>query len=754
VPEDEAVRTDDVPARRLSVGDVIALGSGDVVPADARLLEAEGLEVDESSLTGESLPARKSVEATPGAAVPERACMVHEGTTVVAGQATAVVVATGERTEGGRAARLASRAPTSPGAQARLHELTRKTLPFTLLGGAAVTALALLRGRSPRQAVQGGLAVAVAAVPEGLPLVATVAQLAAARRLGRRGVLVRSARTLEALGRTDTVCFDKTGTLTENRLHVARTTGPDGAAHQDGAEEAAELLRAAARTCPRPDGPTAQAAGHRHATDEAILDAAPDDPDWTLEELRPFEAGRGYAVAVGSVGSVGSTGTGGTPSGTDGGRSLVVKGAPEVVLPCCAEPPAAAEEAVERLAGAGLRVLAVAGCPVTSQDEDPDLDQLPEGLRLLGLVALADTPREGSAQLLGALRAAGVRSVVLTGDHPQTARAVTRQLGWETDPKVVTGEELAHLDRGARARLLDGCDVVARVAPEQKLQVIEALRESGHVVAMVGDGSNDAAAIRAADVGVGLATGGSAAARHAADLVLVDGRLTALADAVAEGRGLWQSVSDAVAILVGGNAGEIGFSLLGTALGGSSPLTTRQILLVNLFTDMFPAMAVAVTPRGGDAPLDAADTPPAPEAGGVDPTLMRQIARRGVATAVGGTTAWLIGTLTPGTARRTSTMALCGLVGAQLAQTVQRRQGSPLILLTALGSALALAAIVETPGVSRFFGCTPLGPVAWAGVAAGVCLAVLCAVLEGPALPRPPDPAAASDTGPETGGAA
>ncbi|MYV40533.1 HAD-IC family P-type ATPase, partial [Streptomyces sp. SID1328] len=217
-----------VDAGQLLPGDVIELKGDDVVPADARLLRQDGLEVDESALTGESLPVHKHVGATPHAAVADRRCMVFEGTTVVAGTAQAVVVDIGERTEAARAVHLAARTPPAAGVQARLQELTRKALPLTLAGGAAVTGLALLRGTPVRDAVSGGVAVAVAAVPEGLPLVATVAQLAAARRLSRDGVLVRTPRTLEALGRVDTFCFDKTGTLTENRLRVVRVSDAEG----------------------------------------------------------------------------------------------------------------------------------------------------------------------------------------------------------------------------------------------------------------------------------------------------------------------------------------------------------------------------------------------------------------------------------------------------------------------------------------------------------------------------------------------
>ncbi|MEU5095164.1 cation-translocating P-type ATPase [Streptomyces sp. NPDC020996] len=702
-PEDEERATRTVDAAKLHPGDVIALQADDVVPADARLLWADALEVDESALTGESLPVDKQTEPTPRAAVADRRCMVFEGTTVVAGHARAVVVETGERTEAARAVHLAARTPPAAGVQARLQEITRKTLPLTMAGGAAVTGLSLLRGTPIRQAVSGGVAVAVAAVPEGLPLVATVAQLAAARRLSRRGVLVRAPRTLEALGRMDTVCFDKTGTLTENQLRLVRVADADGAVHSP--REAADntVLRTAARACPRLNGGSGRPV---HATDGAVLDAAGEDPEWTQTEGLAFEAGRGYAAAVGHA--------------ADGMRRLVVKGAPETVLPLCADLAGTASDTAHALARDGLRVLAVAERVLDDAEKDPDvLGQPLERLRFTGLVALADVPRATSTELVRGLREADVRPVMLTGDHPQTARAIAVHLGWPEDTEVVTGDELAAADRSERARMLRDTGVVARVAPEQKLQVVEALRDGGRVVGMVGDGANDAAAIRTADIGVGLTTRGSAAARNAADIVLTEDDLTVLVEAVREGRALWHSVADAIAILIGGNAGEIGFGILGTVLGRSAPLSTRQMLLVNLFTDLFPAMAVAVTPRE-----DHEDPEHPLGASMLGVPLMEQIRHRALTTGLGATAAWLFGRFTPGTARRSTTMALCALVGTQLAQTLADRRDSPLVRVTSLGSAAALVALVQVPGASHLFGCTPLGPFAWAGVLAAIALAV------------------------------
>ncbi|WP_206209746.1 cation-translocating P-type ATPase, partial [Streptomyces sp. SID10362] len=547
-----------------------------------------------------------------------------------------------------------------------------------------------------------------AAVPEGLPLVATVAQLAAARRLSRRGVLVRTPRTLEALGRMDTVCFDKTGTLTENKLRLSRVAGPDGTVRRAGDPETADAVRTAARACPRLNGDGARPT---HATDEAILDAAGADPGWTQEEGLPFETSRGYAAAVGREGGTGPA-------------VLVVKGAPETVLPACAGLPADTTEVAQRLARDGLRIIAVARRTLAEGEKAADvLEQPPARLEFTGLLALADVPRETSPALVHGLREAGVRPVVLTGDHPQTAHAIAVDLGWPEDAVVVTGDELAAADRTARSRMLRDADVVARVAPEQKLQVVESLRDAGRVVGMVGDGANDAAAIRAADIGVGISARGSAAARNAADLVVTGDDLLVLVEAVREGRALWHSVADAIAILIGGNAGEVGFGILGTVLGGAAPLSTRQMLLVNLFTDLFPAMAVAVT-KTGDPEQEAADAGAPLGTAVLGEPLVRQIRHRALTTALGATAAWLLGRFTPGTERRSTTMALCAVVGTQLAQTLADRRDSRLVQVTSLGSAAALVALVQTPGASRLFGCTPLGPVAWTCVAAAITLAL------------------------------
>ncbi|MEV6335993.1 cation-translocating P-type ATPase [Nocardia vinacea] len=709
---DESEATEEsVPADALAIGDVLAIRAGDVVPADARLLRVDELEMDESGLTGESVTVEKNLAATPGAALGERTCMIFAGSTVVNGAGLAVVVAVGPDTQAGRAAAGAV-PPDKGGVQAQLRQLTNRALPLTLSGGALVTALGALRGRALRDAISGGVAVAVAAVPEGLPLVATVAQLAAARRLSRYGVLVRASRTVEALGRVDTLCFDKTGTLTEGRLRLTMLADLDNQwSPDDDSDDARRLLRAAARACPDPDdGPVL------HATDRAVLDAAEslgdDAHQWDPIDEIPFESNRGYAAVLGQ---------------TPRKLRLIVKGAPEVVLPRCTKALTAeqfsqdvhkrAQVVIDDLAEQGLRVLVVARRDLS--DEPDDVERAMDKLTLLGFIGIADTPRAQTLPLVTALQDNAISVRMITGDHPVTAAAVARQLGIAVDT-VTTGADLDRLDDTEQAELIERSTVFARVDPEQKVRIVAALRRNGHVVGMTGDGSNDAAAIRSADIGIGLAARGSAAARNAADLVLTDPDPLALLHALVEGRGMWQRITNAVGVLVGGNAGEIAFTIYGTVVGGQAPLGTRQFLLVNLLTDMFPALALALSPdRDSPDPHDAehgaeqrarqlAEIPPAH----LGPDLTRTIAVRGMATAAGACTAWTLGRYT-GTQRRAATIGLVALIGTQLGQTLVSGHRSPLVWVTTAASGVVLGAVVMVPGLSAYFGCTPLGPVGW-----------------------------------------
>jgi magnesium-transporting ATPase (P-type) len=383
------------------------------------------------------------------------------------------------------------------------------------------------------------------------------------------------------------------------------------------------------------------------------------------------------------------------------------------------------EERVRRLAGRGHRVLAVAertgfengaakngaaknGAAKNGAGAVTDDDV--QGLSLLGFVALSDPVRDAAPPAAAKLREAGVRIVMITGDHPATGEAIAAEVsGGDADITVVTGSRLDRLDDDELDALLPTVDVIARCTPSQKVRIIEAYQRLGRVVAMTGDGANDAPAIRLADVGIALGRRGTPAARAAADLVVTDDRLETIIAALIEGRAMWASVREALAVLLGGNIGEIAFSVLGSALTGRSPLTARQLLLVNLLTDLAPALAIALSRPARESVPELLREGPTSSLGSA---LNRDITARAITTALGATAAWTAARLT-GRSRRAGTVALAALVGTQLGQTLVTGGLDRSVLVAGLGSFAALGAVIQTPGVSQFFGCTPLGPIGW-----------------------------------------
>jgi cation-transporting ATPase I len=359
------------------------------------------------------------------------------------------------------------------------------------------------------------------------------------------------------------------------------------------------------------------------------------------------------------------------------------------------------------LAERGLRVLAVAERTVPAGDSlDP---RRLVGLTFLGLLAFSDPVRKTAGQAVRELAQAGVRTVMITGDHPGTAEAVARELGLESPLGVLTGGELGEMDEATLDRKINRIGVFARVTPPQKVRIVRALQRVGRVVAMVGDGANDAPAIRLANVGIAVGEQSTTAARAAADILLTDARLETLVDAVLEGRAMWAAVRDAVSILVGGNLGEIGFTLGAGLIDGRPPLNARQLLLVNLLTDVAPAMAIALRPPARLSLERLAHEGPEASLGQL---LNRQIAMRAGVTALGASVAWGIARLT-GTRMRANTVGLVALVGTQLGQTLFCGELSRPVVVTGIASAAVMGAIIQTPVLSHAFGCRPLGPVGW-----------------------------------------
>jgi cation-transporting P-type ATPase I len=718
---------DRLAASQLVVGDVIELGTGEPVPADARLLEARSLEVDESSLTGESLPVAKGTAPTSATAVADRTSMLYQGTTVAAGEAVAVVVAVGTDTEARRALAWSAGTSVPPtGVEARLEQLTKLTIPMALLSGAGVSVVGMLRHTPTRELVDASLGLAVAAVPEGLPLLANAAQRAAARRLSDHRVLVRDPRAIEALGRVDLLCADKTGTLTQGRLRLTVVSDGDRPVELDEIDTTHQPVLLAARRAtpidpavPRLPHPTDQAVA---VGTEDVGVRRSDGGDFELVDDLPFEPGRSYHAVLAS---------------TDAGQLLSVKGAPEEVIDRCDHrrngevapldrtTRARLIEHAEDLAARGLRVLAVAERPFEGDTVgDDDVAEL----GFVGFLGLRDPVRPVSEASIARLRDAGIDTIMITGDHPITARSIAAELGLD-DGLVLTGPELEELDDDQLAEVLPKVTVFARVTPLHKVRIVTTAQRLGRVVAMTGDGANDAPAIQLAEVGIAVGSRATQAAREAADVIILDDRLEVIVDAIAEGRGLWGSVREAVSVLVGGNLGEISYTLLGSLVGRRPPLNTRQLLLVNLLTDVAPAMALAV--RAPHASVDQL-LAEGPERS-LGEELNRTLIWRGAGAAVGATTTYAL-TRPTGSPARAQTAGLVALVGSQLGQTIARSGRDPRVIATGVGSFLVMGAAIQTPGLSRLVGSRPMGPVGWMtgfwGAAVGTAVGILGPHLE------------------------
>jgi len=615
------------PAAELVPGDVVALEAGDLVPADARLLESAALRCVESALTGESEAAEKDAAPLRERDLPigDRSNLVHMGTTVAAGSATAVVFATGMATELGRIAALlreAAAAEQTP-LQRRIESLGRGLVVLSLAVVALLFVVGLLRGQPPLEMFLASVSLAVAAVPEGLPAIVTVALALGVTRMARRRVLVRRLPAVETLGATSVVCTDKTGTLTVGQMTVRSLAldggafdvsgegyGPDGEVARDGrAPDTAERELLATLAVCFAGCCTARLVvegGHWSVvgdpTEGALLAAARkigveaaaiDQRERKLLEL-PFDPMRKRMTIV--------------RERADGRRRALAKGAPGPLLERCdrrltAGGVVALDEAgrcailatAAAMAERALRVLAAAyrdlepGEPLA-----PDIERIERGLVFAGLAGMQDPPRPEAQDSVRRCREAGVRVVMITGDHPQTALAVARRIGIAGAGDVaLPGAELDRLGDDELAARLPSAAVFARVAPEHKLRIVRAWQRSGAVVAMTGDGVNDAPALRAADVGIAMGIAGTEVTKDAAQIVLADDRFASIVAAIEEGRGIYDNIRKTLQYLLAGNAGELLFVAACLLAGDPVPLLPIHLLWINLVTDGLPALCLA-----------------------------------------------------------------------------------------------------------------------------------------------------------------
>ncbi|AHM04539.1 Cation-transporting ATPase, E1-E2 family [Roseibacterium elongatum DSM 19469] len=620
-------------AQDLVPGDIVVLEAGDVVTADLRLAGASNLEIDESILTGESIPVRKQTDAVaPDAAIGDRAGMAYKGTAVTKGAGEGIVVGTGTQTEIGRISDLVQSAESEVAPLERRLDLLGHWLVWLTLALAALTIGAgILRGNEIAAMLQTGVALAVAAVPEGLPVVATLCLARGMWRMSARNALITRLSSVETLGATTIILTDKTGTLTENRMTVMRYLLPDGDVEvaktgdgtpfsRDGSPltpETATPLDWALRVgalCSTAELDHGAQANHTGDPMEVALLAVAAKAGLRREALRgtlPEHAKHAFDPDRKMMATVHGNGADG---GAERGAIYAVKGAPEAVLEVCTQvmtpdgqvtalPPEAKARWQSRAAQSGqegLRLLGLAMKQTGDGDGDPYRD-----LVLLGMVGLRDPLRDGVREAIADCHRAGVRVVMVTGDHADTARAIAGRAGLGSgDLRVIEGRTLAGrpadtLDEAERARILTA-DVFARVAPDTKLTLVSVFQQAGHVVAMTGDGVNDAPALKKSDIGIAMGQRGTEVAKEAAHMVLRDDAFATITEAMRQGRVIFGNIRKFVVYLMSCNISEV--LVVGLAVGGGlpTPLLPLQILYLNLITDVFPAFALGLG-RGDDA---------------------------------------------------------------------------------------------------------------------------------------------------------
>ena len=743
-----------VPARELVPGDVVILDDGSMAPADLRLLSTAGLRMQEAALTGESVPVEKDATATvvPGAPVGDRANMAFATAIVTGGRGVGVVVATGMNTEVGHIAGLLE------GDEELDTLLKRKLASFgkllTIVGVAAalvVLAVGMAYGRPFAPLLLLAISLAISVIPEGLPATATIVMALGVQRMARHQALVRRLPAVETLGGATVICTDKTGTLTENRMSVVRAAlGPDldhaaAPTPTRALEEHPTLFGYLAFTAvlcndagfadtdasnTAPGGAASPDTIIGDPTEGALLVMARDngiDPAalrTTYPRLaeRPFDSDRKRMATVHE---------------RDGELVVAVKGSLDGLLPRCTflmdeDGPrpmtegdrTRALEVAQQLSDEALRVLAFATRALPALPAEGE--DIEEDLTLIGLVGMMDPPRADVREAVDTCRTAGVRTIMITGDHAATARAIGRELDIYCEGDlVVSGSELDEMDDAQLDAAIERTSVFARVSPFHKLRIVRALRSDGEVVAMTGDGVNDAPALKAADIGVAMGITGTDVAKDASDMILLDDRFTTIVNAVREGRRVYRNIQKVVAFLVADNLAEIVVLLTAVALNWNAPLTAVMILWVNLATATLPALALGVEP----ASRHIMEHPPLRSGTLLEPRLARRVIFQGLFVAVFALAAFVVGREASGDAVG-QTMAFTVLAFSQVLRAVNQRSTTDPVwdrgggrnpwLWGAVGvSVVLMLAVLLISPVLAAFGGEPMNLWQW-GVALGL----------------------------------
>jgi Ca2+-transporting ATPase len=614
-----------IPARELVPGDVIILHTGDRMPADARLLEAVNLQIEEAALTGESVPVEKHIEPLIGndLSVGDRKNMVYAGTAATYGRGKALVAATGMQTEFGKIAQLLQTVETSrTPLQQNLDKVGTALARAAFVVVAIIVVLGLVRGQPFVEMLIFGIALAVAVVPEALPAVVTISLAIGVQKMVKRNALIRRLPAVETLGSTSVICSDKTGTLTKDEMTVRKIFAAGQLFKVSGAgySPVGEFSFNGSGSIAPTTGLQKLLIAATLASDTHLVGDAENESgsEWNIKG-DPTEGALVVAAAkaglqkesldseyprVQEIPFSSETKRMTTLHQTNGNLTAYAKGAPEMILESCdwqltcdgVKPldDTGRKQALamaHEMAGEALRVLAISSKPGVT------LETAQTGMTFLGLAGMIDPPRPEAKDAIAICEQAGIRTVMITGDHPVTAQAVARELGLLKTGRVVTGAELEEMSDEQFQREVETIEVYARVSPSHKLRVVTALQANGHIVAMTGDGVNDAPSLKKADIGIAMGITGTDVSKEAAAMMLTDDNFASIVAAVEEGRGVFDNIKKYLMYLLSSNIGEIGLMAGSVLLGLPLPLTAVQILYVNLATDGLPALALAVDPH-------------------------------------------------------------------------------------------------------------------------------------------------------------
>ncbi len=761
----------EIPAKQLVPGDIVTLASGDKVPADLRVISARSLRASEAVLTGESEAVDKSTDPVAAdALLGDRSNMLYSGTLIAAGQATGIVIATGKATEIGRISTLLAQVETVTTPLLRQMARFSHWLAVFILVMVALTFVlgVLWRGHAPADMFMMAVALAAAAIPEGLPAIMTITLAMGVRRMAARHAIIRRLPAVETLGSVTVICSDKTGTLTRNEMAVQRVVTPEHVFEVSGVGYAPaggfHLLDAAVAPADHPAllevcraGALCNDASLSHhdgewrmqgdPTEGALLtlclksglDVAAETRALPRSDVIPFESEHRLMATL---------------HHDHGGLGIIfVKGAPERILEFCdrqgpdeapLDPDYWRRQATD-LAARGLRVLAVATKPVPGEQREIRFSDLEGGARLLGLLGIIDPPREEAVAAVAECHAAGIRVKMITGDHVDTARAIGAELGIGRGKPSLTGTEIELMDDAQLREVVAGVDVFARASPEHKLRLVQAMQANGQVVSMTGDGVNDAPALKRADVGVAMGLKGTEAAKEAAHMVLADDNFATIGNAVREGRAIYDNIRKFVLFMLPTNGGEALIVISAILFNLPLPLTAAQVLWINLVTASTLGLALAFEPPEHDVMRRAPRDPG-------EPLLSLFFVWRVIMVSVlmlAGAMGLFLWEISRGTGLETArTMAVSAVVVAEMFYLFNSRHilhtslsreglfGNPHVLAAVAICAVLQLGFVYAPPMQQVFGSTALTAGEWSMVLLAGVMVFSIAELEKLAIRR------------------